>query len=303
VSPPPAVSVVLPAYNSSETIGAALDALDRQRFTDFEIIVVDSSPDDRTSEIVRRRFPHVRSFHQTERLLPHQARNLGAREARGGILAFTDPDCTADLEWLARLMVHHRSGPAMVGGAIESPPGWWNGSVHAAKYAWWLAGSEEGLRSELPSGNLSVARGIWDAVGGFQGEYFAGDSEFCWRVAEAGHRIWFEPRAVVTHGAHPGLPVFVWERWTRGRDFGEMRRRLRGWSRGQCLGRLLAAPLGPFVMTWRSARFAVRRRYLASWLPTLPVQVLGNSLWCMGEAVAHARGVVGRNAPVRSAAR
>jgi glycosyltransferase involved in cell wall biosynthesis len=299
VAAAPVVSVILPCYQSSRTIRASLQSLAHQAFTDFEVIVVDSSPDDATSAIVRGQFPAVRYVHTPQRLLPHAARNHGACEARGRVLAFTDPDCIADKAWLTYLMAHHGNGPAMVGGAVGVMPGWWNRSVHAAKYPWWLPESEPGLRLEVPSGNVSVARAIWDSVGGFRGTYFSGDSELCWRVRRAGHPIVFEPRALVTHMPHPGPSPFVRERFVRGQDFGEMRLALGRWGRWQCLGRLLGTPIAPVVMTWRSARYAIGGRYLRSWLPTLPVQIAGNALWCAGEAVAHARATI-RGSPVTS---
>ena len=53
----PRVSVVIPAFCSHQTIGSCLTALRSQSFRDFESIVVDSSPDARTSEVVVERFP------------------------------------------------------------------------------------------------------------------------------------------------------------------------------------------------------------------------------------------------------
>jgi glycosyltransferase involved in cell wall biosynthesis len=279
--------VIVPAYLSHGTIRESLESLWRQSFRDFELIVVDSSPDDRSEKLVRTEFPQTRYYRTAERLFPHEGRNQGVEKARGRILVFTDPDCVAEPDWLERLTAYHADGPVVVGGAIRSLPGWWNGAVQAAKYPWWLPEAKAGPRSEVPSGNCSMSREVWDTVQGFRGEYFAGDSEICWRIRAAGYPIWFEPRAVVTHLEHPPLVPFARERFRRGRDFGRMRVRERRWSRARCLAYLLGAPLIPGVMTWRSARCAVRGKYMRRWLSTFPVQVLGNSLWSAGEALVH----------------
>ena len=50
---PPAVSVILPAYNVEEYIDEAVQSILAQTFTDFELIVVDDGSTDRTLEIVR----------------------------------------------------------------------------------------------------------------------------------------------------------------------------------------------------------------------------------------------------------
>lgn len=283
----PIASVIVPAYLSHTTIETSLESLTRQSLVDHELIVVDSSPDDRSEQIVRNKFPNVKYHHSQTRMYPHQARNHGASIARGGFLAFADPDCVAAPDWLERLADHHRNGRHVVGGAIRGLPGWWNQGVHVTKYGWWLPGARQGPRTELPSGNLSVTREAWTNVKGFQGRFFAGDSEICWRLREAGYSIWFDPDAVVTHLEHAGPAVFFRERFQRGRDFGRMRVQRNRWSRMRCLIYLLAAPVLPWVMIGRSLGYAARGRYLTRWLSTLPVQIVGLGLWCLGEALSH----------------
>ncbi|HVS63108.1 MAG TPA: glycosyltransferase [Thermoanaerobaculia bacterium] len=54
--PPPSgprVSVVIPAYRSHATIAGCLAALRQQEYRSFEVVVVDSSPDERTAREVR----------------------------------------------------------------------------------------------------------------------------------------------------------------------------------------------------------------------------------------------------------
>ena len=220
-------------------------------------------------------------------MLPHQARNHGAAMAEGDVLVFTDPDCVAAPDWLERLISHHVSGRHVVGGGVRGLPDWWDRSVHVTKYGWWLPESPGGSRTQLPSGNLSISRHAWEKLEGFQGEFFAGDSELCWRIRQAGIKLWFDPDAVVTHLEHPGPLAFVRERFHRGRDFGQMRVRAENWGRLRCLFYLLGLPVLPCVMTLRTARFAFRGGYASRWLEALPVQLAGNGLWCLGEAFAH----------------
>lgn len=49
----PCVSVCLPTYNGANYVGAAIDSILQQTFTDFEVIVVDDRSTDSTEEIVR----------------------------------------------------------------------------------------------------------------------------------------------------------------------------------------------------------------------------------------------------------
>src|SRR5688572_16391140 len=84
----PLVSVILPAYESHETIGGCLEHIGAQSFRDFETVVVDSSPSLATSEVVRR-FPWVNFVRSETRLGPHAARALGVTKSRGTLLVFT----------------------------------------------------------------------------------------------------------------------------------------------------------------------------------------------------------------------
>ncbi len=90
----PTVSVVMPAYNTSSTIGEALSALAAQDFDDFEVVVVDDGSTDETAHIASRfakndlRIRVLRRTHAGA----GAARNAGIGEARGRYLLFLDAD-------------------------------------------------------------------------------------------------------------------------------------------------------------------------------------------------------------------
>src|SRR5690242_11425167 len=88
---PVTISVIVPAYNASATIGRTLEALSRQNcFQTYEVIVVDDGSHDKTAEIVRS-FASAKYIRQ-DNAGPASARNHGARLAQGEYLAFTDSD-------------------------------------------------------------------------------------------------------------------------------------------------------------------------------------------------------------------
>ena len=98
----PLVSVIVPAYNEEEVIGACIASLKEQSYPHIEIIFVDDGSTDKTLEIVRR-FKDVRIFEQ-DHGGPGNARNLGSREARGEILSFVDADMTFDVDFIRNLI-------------------------------------------------------------------------------------------------------------------------------------------------------------------------------------------------------
>ena len=51
---PPLISVIIPTYNSQNFIQACIDSIKKQKYKNFEIIVVDQSSTDKTPEIVKK---------------------------------------------------------------------------------------------------------------------------------------------------------------------------------------------------------------------------------------------------------
>ena len=90
----PAVTVVLPTYNRAAFLPGAFDALARQTFTDWELVIVDDGSTDRTREIVAeymQSHPSTRYVYQDNRGA-YGARNRGVDEALGKYIAFYDSD-------------------------------------------------------------------------------------------------------------------------------------------------------------------------------------------------------------------
>ena len=99
---PPAVSVIVPAYNTAAYVAEALDSVLAQTFGDYEIIVVnDGSPD--TPELERALEPYrgaIRYLVQENRG-SSGARNTALRAARGRYVALLDSDDRWHPEFLA----------------------------------------------------------------------------------------------------------------------------------------------------------------------------------------------------------
>ena len=286
----PRVSVLIPTYFSQETLPECLNGLREQSFADFEVVLVNSSPESDTGDLVRGRFPEVRFEQSPVRLLPHAARNLAVRRAAGEILVFTDPDCKMHPESLARLVAAHDEGHPLVGGAIENASGgWWELGVHLAKFAWWLPGGKPRHRIDLPTAIVCYSRALWDRVGPFDEKCWCGDSMSVERVLRQQGAAWFEPTAIVDHYHVADGRAFLRERYVRGVDYGANRPRHRGWSRLRIAAQLALVGVLPLVMTSRSVRYAASSGRLGDAMLTLPVILAGNIAWCCGEAASHAK--------------
>jgi hypothetical protein len=89
----PLVSVVIPAYNQAEFVGAAIESVLRQTYARVEIIVVDDASPDNTVDVVRQfDDPRVRLISHTENRRLPATRNTGMVASSGDLIAFLDAD-------------------------------------------------------------------------------------------------------------------------------------------------------------------------------------------------------------------
>jgi glycosyltransferase involved in cell wall biosynthesis len=106
----PLFSVVIPTYNRRERAVRAVRSVLDQRFTDYEIIVVDDGSSDGTAEALDALGGGLRILRQENRG-PAAARNEAGRHASGAYLAFLDSDDRWPpwtLERYAALLREHR---------------------------------------------------------------------------------------------------------------------------------------------------------------------------------------------------
>lgn len=83
------ISIIIPAHNEEDYIGLTLDALNRQNYPWFEIIVVANGCYDRTAAIAMKGCDRLVVLSDKSLGV---ARNLGAKLARGELLMFLDAD-------------------------------------------------------------------------------------------------------------------------------------------------------------------------------------------------------------------
>ena len=290
--PIPRASIIVPAYRSEATIARSLRTLLAQDFHDYEVIVVDSSPDDRTEGLVRGQFPQTRYLHSRERLLPHAARNRGVDLARGETLVFTDPDIYAPVDWLSRLVsAHERLGGAVAGGLACHGRRWVELGMHMCKFDPWLPGGSERRIDISPTANMACLRSVWAAAGGFTEQSMLGDALLSWRLTQMGVPIWFVPEAVVEHHHMGTWAELLRERFARGQEFAVLRMERGQWPNGRTLGHffLTVIPLRLAHLVWRGVRNASRARLLAEYLRVSPVPITGQAAWLGGEAAAYLR--------------
>jgi glycosyltransferase involved in cell wall biosynthesis len=117
----PELSLVFPVFDEEDNVGPLLDsavALGRRLGRSFEIVVVDDgSRDESAGRIAEARalHPEIRAVHHPSNRGYGAALRSGLREARGGLVFFSDADLQFDLDEVERLLAHTGSFDIVAG--------------------------------------------------------------------------------------------------------------------------------------------------------------------------------------------
>lgn len=202
---PSLISVVIPVYNVSEGLSACLDALEQQTMPreKYEIIVVNDGPVDTAVEVVADRCG-VAFLSQPQRGAA-AARNLGAKQAQGEILLFTDADCIPESNWV-EAMIAPFADQEVVGvcGVVRTRQTGLIPRFIQLEYEYRYGSIAKHPRIDfINTGTAGYRKQIFMESEGFREDLLgAEDAELSFRLASGGHKMVFAPQAIVYH-LHP----------------------------------------------------------------------------------------------------
>jgi len=205
------ISIIIPALNEEKMIGRCLESLTKLAFARdrFEVLVVDNGSQDRTLAIADSFKDRLNlKVLQQAGVRISALRNLGARAARGDIVAFLDADCLAPVDWLDRIFALAPADGAGVLGAhylLPEDSSWVGRTWHRYQEA-----PKSGEVSHVPAGDLIMRREDFLKLGGFDETIQTNeDYELCERARKAGMHVRAFPQIGVIHlGTAQSLRVF-----------------------------------------------------------------------------------------------
>lgn len=198
------LSIIIPCYNAASTIGATLDALAAQEWSEpWEALIVNNRSTDASLAIVERyraRIPQLRVVEASERQGQPFALNSGVAAALGESVAFTDADDEIGPGWLAAMgqalekydFVACRIDDEKLNSQEQRRLRGNNqrDGIQPYKYPPYLP--------HAGGGTLGVKRHLFELVGGFDEALpYLHDTDFCWKLQRAGVTLRFVPDAVL----------------------------------------------------------------------------------------------------------
>ena len=204
----PLVSVVIACPGQSAMLGECLQALSRQTYREFEVLVL---PDEAFDHGAAKLGDAVTVI-PTGKVRPAEKRNTGIAAAKGSIVAFIDDDAYPDQHWLEYAVKYFGvDSVGAVGGPGVTPPGdpylakiggrVYDNILVSGNYRYrYKAGGVRRDVDDYPSCNLFVRKSVLERIGGYRTDFWPGeDTLLCKDVVDAGFRIVYDPWVVVYH--------------------------------------------------------------------------------------------------------
>lgn len=222
----PGVSIIIPVRNPSHDLFECLESIAAVDYPAdrLEVIVVEDGPPtcklksatgntiikETAVTMYRQMLPGIREFKYLrlkESRGPGTARNIGAGQATGVILAFLDSDCMADKNWLRECLPFFKADNiGAVGGFVD---GYYtkgfldryervSSSLNLGKRLLIEDNTDSALY--VPTCNMLVKRRVFQDTGGFKdGMRIGEDVDFCWRMRKLGCTLLYVPLGKVAH--------------------------------------------------------------------------------------------------------
>lgn len=206
-------SVIIPTYNGAHKIPLLLDALLKQTFSDFKIVVVVDGSTDNTLEVLHQYKNKFNSFKIIEQPNGGRAKvkNRGAKEAQGKLLIFFDDDMIPSPDSVKKHYEFHLQNELnFILGANQVEYVDSNKTDIQNYKAWlskkWITKYEQNITRLnfnnlfFTTANCSVPRKIFEQLNGFDERLTdAEDFNFAYRAMEKNIPVYFDQTNIAIH--------------------------------------------------------------------------------------------------------
>lgn len=214
--PSPAISVVIANFNGEKYLAGCLEALSRQTFRDFEVVVVDNGSTDGSLALIEKDFPWVKVVRLDTNTGFAKGNNIGIRMSGSKYVATLNNDTIVSERWLEELYGAAESDGAVGMVASKILLGVEGGEIDSAGMLFYPDGmTRQRGRGETDGGQFDGKRDVlfpsacaalyrrrmFDEIGLFDEDFFSycEDADLGLRGRLAGWKAVLAPGAVVRH--------------------------------------------------------------------------------------------------------
>jgi len=209
------ISIIIPTYNEENFLPPCLNSILNLNYPKkkIEIIVVDNGSDDGSRKIAKAYGAQV---YRDDVKNVSGLRNLGAKQAKGDILAFVDADCLVSDKWLDKAAIYFDDLTIAAWGGAAYPP---NDPTWVQK-TWFLVRQKENQVQEvdwLETMNLFVRKEQFLTIGGFnEAMVTCEDVDFSYRISTYGKIVSDKKIEIIHLGEADTLKKFIKKEIWRG---------------------------------------------------------------------------------------
>jgi glycosyltransferase involved in cell wall biosynthesis len=283
------ISVIIPSYNSSLTIGQTIKTLLSQSQRDLisEIIIVDSSQDKTTPKLLSEYESEVKIIRLSSKAYPSVARNIGVSASSGEILVFFDADVYPDDLCFKKIIDAYNNG-CMVGGGSIAIPSFQKGKViplaqYYLQFNEYIPFGKSREKKFVPSCNMFCDKELFKKIGGFP-EIRASEDVLFGLNANKITKVWFIPDAKVYHIFRENLKCFLKNQILLGEHIIYYRKI---YYKSFVYNGVFPIFLFPFILIFKLSRIIYRifnsgYYHIRNFLKSSPLFLLGLIFWSYG---------------------
>lgn len=188
------VTIAMAVYNSEDFIGSCITSILAQTISNFEVLVVEDPPFDRTEKIIGSiKDKRIRYIRNPIKLGLSGSRNKGLELANGKYIFFTDDDCVVSPNWIEQGLISIQETDCI---GVE-------GKTYyvSEKYVPTMSDNvvENKTGGQYPTCNIVYKKNVLNEIGGFDERYtYMEDRDLALRAKKLG-RIRFNPNMIVYH--------------------------------------------------------------------------------------------------------
>ena len=208
------VSIVIPSFNNKKKLYRLLDSLNKTKYGNLEVIVVDNSPKEEILNEGRKKYKWVKWVDAGRKNIGQTAvYNIGFAKANSkNHILYCDEDVVVEPD-MVRKLVEQAESDEKIGIVTPmilylSDKSWVNqaGSqvnllTGKATIGWGPRRNFLKAKEVQGSGTVMlIKRQVVDKIGGFEDWFLCYfDPEYCVRAQKAGFKNWYEPHAIAYH--------------------------------------------------------------------------------------------------------